>query len=154
MVYNTQNYCFFFGLFPSSVILENTTFRQVKVGEKTPTQLGPLERAKIVLESVSYTKGFSSFWKSRRLGSTWEIITQTQQGKLQFFFVPSHLAAVQFASSPTKCQSKGKAHKYMPGRNINLNYNIQASCICRSPEINTSFLCFKLVLPWLSIYLR
>jgi hypothetical protein len=42
MVHNTQNY-WVFGLFPSSGILENTTFRkldpQVKVGEKTPTQL-------------------------------------------------------------------------------------------------------------------
>jgi hypothetical protein len=44
----------FFGLFPSSGILENTTFRnwicfcpQAKVGEKTPTQLGPLERANL-----------------------------------------------------------------------------------------------------------
>jgi hypothetical protein len=49
MAYNTQNY-WIFGLFPSSGILENTTFQklicfrpQVKVGEKTPTQLGPLE---------------------------------------------------------------------------------------------------------------
>jgi hypothetical protein len=30
MVYNTQNYCFFFFLlFPSSGILENTTFRKL-----------------------------------------------------------------------------------------------------------------------------
>jgi hypothetical protein len=41
-----------FGLFPTSGILENTTFRicfrpQVDVGEKTPTQLGPLERANL-----------------------------------------------------------------------------------------------------------
>jgi hypothetical protein len=53
IVYNTQNY-WVFGLFPSSGILENTTFRkldllrpQVKVGEKTPTQLDPLERANL-----------------------------------------------------------------------------------------------------------
>jgi hypothetical protein len=45
MVYNTQNY-WVFGLFPSSGILENTR-PQVKVGEKTPTQLGPLERSNL-----------------------------------------------------------------------------------------------------------
>jgi hypothetical protein len=46
----TQNY-WGFGLFPSSDILENTTFRKLDLfpssgegGEKTPTQLGPLER--------------------------------------------------------------------------------------------------------------
>jgi hypothetical protein len=45
---------FGFGIFPSSGILQNTTFRkvdlfrlQVKVEEKTPTQLGPLERANL-----------------------------------------------------------------------------------------------------------
>jgi hypothetical protein len=53
LAYYTQNY-WVFGFFPSSGILENTTFRkwicfhpQVKVGEKTPTQLGPLERANL-----------------------------------------------------------------------------------------------------------
>jgi hypothetical protein len=50
MVYNTQNY-WLFGLFPSSGILENTTFRKLDLfpssgegGGKTPTQLGSLER--------------------------------------------------------------------------------------------------------------
>jgi hypothetical protein len=55
MVYNTQNY-WVSGLYPSSGILENRKhdvsenecFRfQVKGGEKTPTQLGPLERANL-----------------------------------------------------------------------------------------------------------
>jgi hypothetical protein len=45
MVYNTQNY-WVFGLFPSSGILENTTFRKLDLfpssyGRRTPTQLGP-----------------------------------------------------------------------------------------------------------------
>jgi hypothetical protein len=52
MAYNIQNY-WVFGLFTSSGILENTTFRKLNLfpssgegGEKTPTQFGPLERAK------------------------------------------------------------------------------------------------------------
>jgi hypothetical protein len=51
MVYNTQKYGGL-GLFPSSGILENTTFRKLDLfpssgegGGETPTQLGPLERA-------------------------------------------------------------------------------------------------------------
>jgi hypothetical protein len=53
MVYRTQNYCFFFHL---RIFLGGETrllgnwicFRsQVKVGEKTTTQLGPLERANL-----------------------------------------------------------------------------------------------------------
>jgi hypothetical protein len=53
MMYNTQNY-WVFGLFLLSGILENTTFRKLDLfpssgegGEKTPTQLGPLERANL-----------------------------------------------------------------------------------------------------------
>jgi hypothetical protein len=54
MVYNTENY-WVFGLFPSSGILENTketTFRKQDLfpssgGGKTPTQVGPLERANL-----------------------------------------------------------------------------------------------------------
>jgi hypothetical protein len=49
-----QNY-WVFGLFPSSGIVESTTFRKLDLflssgeggGEKTPTQLGPLERANL-----------------------------------------------------------------------------------------------------------
>jgi hypothetical protein len=56
MVCNTQNY-WVFGHFPSSGILENrnTTFRKLDLfpssgerGEKTPTQLGPLERGPVI----------------------------------------------------------------------------------------------------------
>jgi hypothetical protein len=55
MVYNTQNY-WVFGLFLSSGILETRKhdvsetgcFRpQIKGGNKTPTQLGPLERVNL-----------------------------------------------------------------------------------------------------------
>jgi hypothetical protein len=53
MVYNTQNH-WVLGLCPSSGILENTMFRKLDLlppshdeGEKTPTQLGPLERANL-----------------------------------------------------------------------------------------------------------
>jgi hypothetical protein len=56
MVYNTQNY-WVFGLFPLSCILENRAFRKLDLfpssgedeGEdkKTPTLLGPLERANL-----------------------------------------------------------------------------------------------------------
>jgi hypothetical protein len=45
MVYNTQDYWFFW-TFPSSGILE-TKKPQVKGGNKTPTRLGPLERANL-----------------------------------------------------------------------------------------------------------
>jgi hypothetical protein len=52
MVYVVQNSQNFSGLFPSSCIPKNTTFRKLDLfpssgegGEKTPTQLGPLERA-------------------------------------------------------------------------------------------------------------
>jgi hypothetical protein len=55
LVQNSQNYCFFL-LFPSSGILENTTFRKLDLfqfsgegGGKTPTQLGPLEKANLKL---------------------------------------------------------------------------------------------------------
>jgi hypothetical protein len=51
LVQNSQN---FSGLFPSSCILKNTTFRKLDLfpssgegGEKTPTQLSPLERANL-----------------------------------------------------------------------------------------------------------
>jgi hypothetical protein len=54
MVYVVQNSQNFSGLFPSTCIPKNTTFRKLdlfpfsgEVGEKTPTQLGPLERAKL-----------------------------------------------------------------------------------------------------------
>jgi hypothetical protein len=54
MVYNTQNYCVF-GLHPSSGILETRKHNVsetgsvsiLKWGGKTPTQLGPLERANL-----------------------------------------------------------------------------------------------------------
>jgi hypothetical protein len=51
IVQNSQN---FSGLFPSSCIPKNMTFRKLDLfpssgegGEKTPTQLGPLERANL-----------------------------------------------------------------------------------------------------------
>jgi hypothetical protein len=54
MVYVVQNSQNFSGLFPSSCIPKNTTFRKLDVfpfsgegGEKTPTQLDPLERANL-----------------------------------------------------------------------------------------------------------
>jgi hypothetical protein len=58
---NTQNY-WVLGLFPSSGILDNTTFRKLDLflsygeggGEKTPTHLGPLERANLN-HCTSYT---------------------------------------------------------------------------------------------------
>jgi hypothetical protein len=54
MVYVVQNSQNFSGLFPSSCIPKNTMLRKLdlfpssgKCGEKTPTQLGPLERANL-----------------------------------------------------------------------------------------------------------
>jgi hypothetical protein len=64
MVYNTQNY-WVFGLYPSSGILENRKHDVSETGpvsvlgegEKTPTQLGPLERANLNhwITSVRFT---------------------------------------------------------------------------------------------------
>jgi hypothetical protein len=54
MVYVVQNSQNFSGLFPPSCIPKNTMFRNLDLfpssgegGEKTPTQLGPLERANL-----------------------------------------------------------------------------------------------------------
>jgi hypothetical protein len=54
MVYVGQNSQNFSGLFPSSGIPKNTTFQKLDLflpsgegGEKTPTHLGPLERANL-----------------------------------------------------------------------------------------------------------
>jgi hypothetical protein len=73
MVFNTQDYCFFFWTFPSSGILE--TWKQdvsetgsVSVlrweGEKTPTQLDHLERANLNhwTNSVRLTQLFN-YWR-------------------------------------------------------------------------------------------
>jgi hypothetical protein len=59
MVYNTQDYCLFL-LCPSFSILKNTTIRKLDLfpssGEEleTPTQLGPLESARTVIEVSSF----------------------------------------------------------------------------------------------------
>jgi hypothetical protein len=56
MAYNTQVYCIFGGTIPSSGILETRKYDVSETGsvsilrwegEKTPTQLGPLERANL-----------------------------------------------------------------------------------------------------------
>jgi hypothetical protein len=63
MVYNTQNY-WVFGLSPSSGILETrkhdvsgtVSVSILRLGGKTPTQLGPLERAVIDVSSFYGTQ--------------------------------------------------------------------------------------------------
>jgi hypothetical protein len=48
MVYNTQNY-WVFGVFPIVWYFREHDRPKVKVGEKTPTQLGPLKRVNLEL---------------------------------------------------------------------------------------------------------
>jgi hypothetical protein len=62
VVQNSQN---FSGLFPSSCIPKNTTFPKLDLfpssgegGEKTPTQLGPVERAHLNHWIVQFPKRF------------------------------------------------------------------------------------------------
>jgi hypothetical protein len=82
---NSQNVS---GLFPSSDITKNTTFRKLDLfpssgegGEKTPTQLGPLERANLnhwtmekvqknSVNSVQHTPSSESFQIYRLLRSS------------------------------------------------------------------------------------
>jgi hypothetical protein len=72
MVYVEQNSQNFSGFFPSSGIPKNTTFRKLDLfpswgegGEKTPIQLGPLERANLNHHRSSF-RNVVFFWNTGR----------------------------------------------------------------------------------------